>query len=159
MEKILFMCANNSARSQIAEAYLKQFGKGEFQVESAGFKPTVINPLVVKVMREEGVDLSNKVTQSSFDLFKKGRTFTYIITVCDESMDDMCPVFPGMSRRLHIPFDDPAKLEGTEKEKIEKTRAIRDKIKATVKEIINWIHTGDIEKISDFRKTKYIKDG
>lgn len=157
MEKVLFICVHNSARSQIAEAYLKQLGGDAFQVESAGFEPTVINPLVVKVMQEEGMDLSGKATQSSFELFKKGRTFTYVITVCDESVDDKCPIFPGMTHRLHLPFADPAKVEGTENERLVQIRAIRDKIKEVVQEFINWVRTGDKQRLGDFWEIKDVK--
>ncbi len=76
MHTVLFVCIHNSARSQMAEAYLKALGGSDFQVESAGFEPTTINPLVVEVMREEGFDLGAKGTQSVFDLFKQGRVFT-----------------------------------------------------------------------------------
>jgi arsenate reductase len=157
MEKVLFICVHNSARSQMAEAYLKQLGGDEFQVESAGFEPTEINPMVVKVMLEEGMDLSTNTTQSAFDLFKKGRMFTYVITVCDESVDGQCPIFPGMTHRLHLPFTDPAKAVGTEEEKLTKVRIIRDQIKGVVQEFINWVRTGDKKKLGDFWETKDIK--
>lgn len=157
MEKILFICVHNSARSQIAEAYLKQLGGDEFQVESAGFEPTTINPLVVEVMQEEGIDLSGKSTQSAFELFKKGRTFTYVITVCDESVDEKCPIFPGMTHRLHLPFADPSKVEGTEEEKLSRFRSIRDQIKVVMHEFIDWVRTGHKKKPGDFWETKDIK--
>lgn len=150
MDRVLFICVHNSARSQIAEAYLKQFGKGTFEVESAGFDPTSINPLVVEVMREEGIDLSGKGTQSSFELFKQGKAFSYVITVCAESLDDKCPVFPGMTHRLHLPFPDPAEVQGTHEEQLAQVRDIRDSIKQMVLEFVAWHESGDKRRLSDF---------
>ncbi len=156
MEKVLFICVHNSARSQIAEAYLKQLGGEDFEVESAGFEPTEINPLVIEVMREEGVDLSGKGTQSVFELFKQGRTFTHVVTVCDESADQNCPVFPGMTSRLHLPFLDPAKVEGTREEKLHQVRTIRDRIKNAVKELIDWLRSGGKNTLNAFWEIKKI---
>jgi len=150
MEKVLFICVHNSARSQIAEAYLKQFGADDFLVESAGFEPTEINPLVIEVMREEGIDLSGKKTQSAFDLYKEGRMFSYVITVCGESMESQCPIYPGMTHRLHLPFPDPAEARGTHEEKLAQVRAIRDRIKAVIYEFLEWTRSGDVTKLGDF---------
>lgn len=157
MEKVLFICVHNSARSQMAEAYLKQLGGINFEVESAGFEPTQINPLVVEVMKEEGIDLSEKITQSSFDLFKKGKTFSYVITVCDESTDDKCPIFPGMTHRLHLPFADPGKVQGARADQLNQVREIRNRIKQVIQEFISWVETGDRQKLSDFWEMKSIR--
>jgi arsenate reductase len=157
MEKVLFICVHNSARSQMAEAYLKQLGGDTFEVESAGFEPTQINPLVVEVMKEEGIDLSEKTTQSSFDLFKKGKTFSYVITVCDESTDDKCPIFPGMTHRLHLPFADPGKVQGARADQLNQVREIRDRIKQVIQEFISWVESGDRQKLSDFWEMKSIR--
>lgn len=138
MHKVLFVCIHNSARSQMAEAFLKQLGGPDFEVESAGFEPTTINPLVVAVMREEGIDLSAKGTQSVFDLFKKGKVFTHVITVCDDSQESKCPIYPGMTHRLHLPFPDPGNLAGDQKEQLRQTRSIRDSIKTAIQEFIAW---------------------
>lgn len=154
MDKVLFICVHNSARSQMAEAFLRRLGGDDFAVESAGFEPTVINPLVIEVMAEEGVDLSDKKTQSVFELFKLGRIFDYVITVCDESVDEKCPIFPGMTHRLHLPFPDPGKVQGTQDEKLARVREIRDMIKAAVAMFIAWIRTGDRSKLGDFREIK-----
>ena len=143
MHTVLFVCIHNSARSQMAEAYLKKLGGLEFEVESAGFEPTVINPLVVDVMREEGIDLSSKGTQSVFELFKKGRVFTHVITVCDDSQESKCPVYPGMTHRLHLPFADPATVTGSREEQLEKVRMIRNTIKQAIQEFVAWIKSGD----------------
>jgi len=127
---VLFICSHNSARSQIAEEYLRKYCGDAYAVESAGLEPAEqVNPLVVEVMKEEGVDLSEKKTKSVFDLYKKGNLYDYVVTVCDESDDARCPVFPGITHRLHIPFADPSQLEGTWEERLAQTRQIRDAIK------------------------------
>ena len=127
--KILFICQHNSGRSQIAEAYLKRFAGDHFEVESAGLQPAEsVNPLVVAVMKEEGVDLTDKQPQSVFDLFKEGGLYAHVITVCYDS-ENQCPVFPGITKRWHWPFPDPAKVQGSEEEKLAQVRAIRDQIK------------------------------
>ncbi|BAP55165.1 low molecular weight phosphotyrosine protein phosphatase [Thioploca ingrica] len=134
-QKVLFVCVHNSARSQMAEAWLNHFGGEQFEAESAGLSPGTLNPLVVKVMQEVGIDISHKKTRAVFDLFQTGRLFAYVITVCDETSAEKCPVFPGIAKRLHWSFPDPAALTGTEEEKLAKTREIRDLIKV---KIANW---------------------
>lgn len=130
--RVLFICRHNSGRSQIAEAYLKKFGGESFHVESAGLEPAErVNPLVVAVMKEEGIDLSEKKPQGVFELFRQGRLFDHVITVCSESEGE-CPVFPGITRRWHMPFPDPAAVEGTEDERLAKVRAIRDAIREAI---------------------------
>ena len=126
---ILVICQHNSGRSQIAEAYLNQFYGDHVRVESAGLEPAqAVNPLVTRAMQEEGIDLSGKKPQSVFELFKQGKLYAHVITVCQDS-ENKCPVFPGITQRWHWPFPDPAAVEGTEKEKLEEVRKIRDMIK------------------------------
>lgn len=128
-QKILFICQHNSGRSQIAEAFLKEIAGGSLVVESAGLAPAgEINPLVVEVMQEEGIDLSDKTPQSVFDLFKKGNIYDHVITVCHDS-ESQCPIFPGITKRWHFPFPDPAKVEGNRAAQLAKVREIRDAIK------------------------------
>lgn len=130
--KVLFICQHNSGRSQIAEAYLKEYFGDNFEIESAGLEPSrAVNPLVVQVMSEEGIDISHKKPQSVFELYKQGNIYEHVITVCDDS-ESKCPVFPGITKRWHWPFLDPSAVDGTEKEKLEKVRKIRDMIK-------NWV--------------------
>lgn len=131
--KILFICVHNSGRSQIAETFLKSLGGDRFQVESAGLEPTEVDPNVIEVMNEIGFDLTGKKTNSVFDFYKQGRLYDYVVTVCDESVEGMCPIFPGINKRLHWPFPDPKKVEGTREEKLVKIRKIRDDIKKRVK--------------------------
>ena len=133
--KVLFVCVHNSARSQMAEAWLNHFGGEQFEAESAGLSPGTLNPLVVKVMQEVGIDISHKKTQAVFDLFQTGRLFKYVITVCDETSAEKCPIFPGITKRFHWSFPDPSTLTGTEAEKLAQTREIRDLIKV---KIANW---------------------
>lgn len=127
--KILFICQHNSGRSQIAEAYLKKMAGEKFFVESAGLAPAKeINPLVVEVMQEDGIDLSENTPQSVFDLFKAGKIYDHVITVCNDS-ESQCPIFPGITKRWHLPFPDPAKAEGSREEQLARVREIRDAIK------------------------------
>lgn len=135
-KKVLFVCIHNSARSQMAEAFLNLLGKDRFQAESAGLEPGTLNPLVVEVMREIGIDISRKQPRGVFDLFKQGRLFNYVITVCDEASAERCPIFPGVVKRHHWSFRDPAQLSGTYAERILQTRLIRDEIKAKVEQFI-----------------------
>ena len=95
--KILFLCVHNSARSQMAEAFLNDICGAEFEAQSAGLEPGTLNPLVVQVMREAGLDISQNKTQAVFDVFKSGQLFTYVVTVCSEAEAGGCPIFPGKS--------------------------------------------------------------
>jgi arsenate reductase (thioredoxin) len=135
--KVLFVCVHNSARSQMAEAYLNHLRGDSFEAESAGLEPGTLNPMVVEVMKEDGIDISNNKTKSVFDFFKQGRMFAYVITVCDESAAEGCPIFPGVCKRVHWSFRDPSSLQGTYQEKLEATRIIRDQIKSRIKEWLN----------------------
>jgi len=139
-KRVLFVCLHNSARSQMAEAFLKKLGGDYFDVESAGFEPGKLNPLAVTVMKEIGIDISNNKTSSVFEKYKEGKLYSYVITVCDESSSERCPIFPGITIMLHWSFKDPSSIEGTELEKLEKVRIIRDeihnKISLWVKEVI-----------------------
>ncbi len=127
--RILIICHHNSGRSQIAEAYLQKLGGKHLVVESAGLEPAeAVHPLVIKVMKEEGVDLSRKRPQGVFDLFKKGKIYDHVITVCSET-ELKCPIFPGITKRWHTPFPDPSQVEGSYDEQVAQVREIRDKIK------------------------------
>lgn len=130
--KVLFVCIHNSARSQMAEAFLNEAGHEYFEAESAGLEPGALNPNVVEVMKEAGIDISHKQTQGVFDLFKKGRSYNAVITVCDEASAARCPIFPGMSKRIGWSFPDPSVFTGTKAEVLEQTRKVRDAIKEKV---------------------------
>ena len=131
-EKVLFVCIHNSARSQMAEELLRKLAGDRFEVESAGIEPGKLNPVVVEVLKEEGVDISGKKTQAVMDLLKQSKLYNYVITVCDETSAERCPIFPGPAERLHWGFTDPSKFEGTWEEKIVKTRVVRDEIKEKI---------------------------
>jgi arsenate reductase len=133
MRSVLFLCVHNSARSQMAEAYLKRFGGGVFMVESAGLEPGELNPCVVRALREDGIDISSRKTQSVFDLYKAGRTYDCVITVCSREASERCPIFPGLSERIHWPFPDPSAFTGTDDEIMTQVREVRDAIKEKVR--------------------------
>ena len=132
MERVLFICVHNSARSQMAEAFMRKYGRERFVAESAGLEPGTINPLVVEVMHEEGIDLSGKGTNSVYDYYRDGRSYDYVITVCSKDAAERCPIFPGGGKRLHWPFDDPSKVKGTFKEKLVEVRRIRNAIREQI---------------------------
>ena len=127
-KKVLFICVHNSARSQMAAALLNKRCGEFFDAHSAGLDPGTLNPLAVEVLREMDIDISKNKTQAVFDVFKSGELFAYVITVCDESEAENCPIFPGVATRLHWSFLDPSKFSGALEEKLEQTRRVRDKI-------------------------------
>lgn len=137
--KVLFVCVHNSARSQMAEAFLEHYGGELFEAESAGLSPGTLNPVVVEVMKEEGFDISTNQTKGVFDFVKSGKTYHYVITVCDQAAAQRCPVFPGITKRLHWSFEDPSSFIGTHQEKLSKTRKVRDQIKDKITEFIRTL--------------------
>jgi arsenate reductase (thioredoxin) len=130
--KVLFVCIHNSARSQMAEAFLNQMCGAEFEAHSAGLEPGKLNPIVVEVMREAGLDLSGNQTKAVFDFVKSGESFAYAITVCDQASAERCPIFPGATTRLHWSFPDPSSFQGTPEGRIARTREVRDMIERKV---------------------------
>ena|ERR1051325_5032193 len=140
--KLLFVCVHNSARSQMAEAYLNHFGAGRFAAESAGLEPGGLNPRVVQVMKEDGIDIARNQTKSVSEMIRRGGLYRYVVTVCDETSAEKCPIFPGAAERLHWGFADPSSLTGSEAEKLDRTRAIRDEIKDKVKSWIDELKAG-----------------
>ncbi|MCF7875315.1 MAG: arsenate reductase ArsC [Candidatus Omnitrophica bacterium] len=133
-KKVLFVCIHNSARSQMAEAFLNQLAGDKIEAESAGLEPGKLNPIVVKAMQEVGIDISGNKTKSVFDFYKQGKLYDYVITVCDESQSEQCPVFPGVAKKLHWGFSDPSSFSGTDQEKLKKTRKVRNEIKACLED-------------------------
>ena len=134
-KRVLFVCVHNSARSQMAEAFLKTLAGDRFEAMSAGLEPGVLNPLAVEVMKEIGIDISQNRTKSAFELFKKGELFSYVVTVCDAASAEMCPLFPGLlTAQIHWSFADPSSFTGTHEEKLVQTRLVRDAIKTKIKE-------------------------
>ncbi|HEY3303793.1 MAG TPA: arsenate reductase ArsC [Candidatus Binatia bacterium] len=131
-KKVLFVCVHNSARSQMAEALLNQMCGELFEAESAGLQPGVLNPLAVAAMREIGIDIGGNETRSVADVVKTGQRFDYVITVCDETSAEQCPLVPGGGARAHWNFPDPAKFEGTWEQRLEQTREVRDAIELKI---------------------------
>jgi arsenate reductase len=129
MTKVLFLCVHNSARSQMAEAFLKKLGGDRFEVESAGLEPGKLNPFVVRAMAEVGIDISRNATKSVFDLAKSGKSYDAVVTVCSKEAAERCPIFPGKHEKLHWPFDDPASFKGSDEEIIAGVRRVREQIK------------------------------
>jgi arsenate reductase len=123
--RVLFVCTGNSARSQIAEAMLNEFGGTDFAVFSAGTEPRPVNPETVKVLGEIGIDWSRAASKSATRFV--GQPFDYVITVCDRARKS-CPVFPGEHNSLHWGLDDPAEVGGTEVEKLEAFRRTRTEV-------------------------------
>lgn len=134
MKKVLFLCVHNSARSQMAEAYLRKVGGDAFQVESAGLEPGALNPYVVQALQEDGIDISGKATQDVFSLYREGRRYHYVVTVCSREAAERCPIFPGITTRLHWPFPDPAAFTGSEEQIMAQVRSLRDQIRDKVKD-------------------------
>ena len=116
----------------MAAAWLNDICGDDFEAESAGLEPGELNPLTVQVMNEVGIDISNNETQAVFDVFKRGQIFAYVITVCDETSAEKCPIFPGVTNRVHWSFPDPSALAGTQQEWLQGTRKIRDDIRARI---------------------------
>ena len=134
--KPLFVCIHNSARSQMAEAFVAHESEGHIQAESAGLEPGSLNPLVVEAMREIGIDISQCKCKSVTELLTEGRTYSHVITVCDEASAERCPVIPGTTHRIHWSFPDPSTLQGTNDVKLEEIRVIRDSIRHKVHEFL-----------------------
>ena len=133
-EKILFICIHNSARSQMAEAFMNEVCGDDCVAESAGLEPGTLNPLAVQVMEEVGIDISEKPTRDVFEVWKSGKLFSRVITVCDEAAAERCPIFPGAVQKEHWAFPDPSKFEGSYEQRLEKTREVRDLIRAKIEE-------------------------
>ena len=132
-KKVLFICAQNSARSQIAAALLNKMYGDYFEAHSAGLEPGALNPFAVEALQELGIDISRNKTQSVFDVWKSANhIFTHVITVCSESEAEACPIFAGVTTRLHWSFDDPSKFTGTREERLDRTRRVRDEIGAKI---------------------------
>ncbi|MBN2789947.1 MAG: arsenate reductase ArsC [Candidatus Delongbacteria bacterium] len=133
MTKVLFVCIHNSARSQMAEAFVNNAGLENVKAESAGIEKGKLNPVVVDAMKEIGIDISGNSTNTVQEKIDSGDHYDYVVTVCDQASGERCPVFPGnVYKRLHKEFPDPSAFQGSYEEKLDFTRKVRDQIK-------NWI--------------------
>jgi arsenate reductase (thioredoxin) len=134
-QKMLFLCTGNSARSQMAEAFVRKYAGDTFEAHSAGLEPRGVNPLTIKVMNEVGIDISNQASKG-IEVYLGKMLFQYLITVCDDAEKNCPTVWPGVSTRMHWSFEDPAKFEGAEEEKLAKFREVRDLME---KKIRKWV--------------------
>lgn len=129
-KRVLILCTGNSARSQMAEGLLRHDAGDRFEVESAGTKPSQVRPEAIAAMKEAGIDISGHRSKS-VDEFA-GRSFDYVLTVCDNA-NEICPIYPGHTNRLHHSFEDPAAVQGSAEERIAVFRRVRDEISAYLK--------------------------
>lgn len=137
--RILFVCVHNSARSQLAEEYLRHELGEAVEVENAGLQPGKLNPYVVRHLAREGIDIKHKQTRSIFDVWAKGRTYDWVITVCDPEAERDCPAFPLPVHRLSWPFPDPSQFEGSPKAIAHQIKKLAAQIKANVSEFAHQI--------------------
>jgi arsenate reductase (thioredoxin) len=120
----------------MTESYVRLLGSDLFEVESAGLEPGTLNPFVVRALKEEGIDISGKKTQDVSHLFRAGRTYDYVITVCSKEAAERCPIFPGRVERLHWPFADPSTFRGSDEEIMAQVRDVRDAIREKVRQFV-----------------------
>jgi arsenate reductase (thioredoxin) len=134
MPKVLFICTHNSARSQMAEAYLRKLGGDTFVVESAGLEPGTLNPYVVRALLEEGIDISGKKTKGVSELLQQGKSYDFVVAVCAKEAADRCPIFPGRATRLVWSCPDPSAFTGSDEEIMAQVRQVRDTIRERVQQ-------------------------
>jgi arsenate reductase len=131
--RVLFLCTHNSARSQMAEGFLRAMAGDRFEAGSAGTEKTSVNPLAIRAMAELGIDLGGHTSKVFADV--EGPAWDYLVTVCDDA-NERCPWVPGSVQRLHWSFPDPSRAAGTEEERLAVFRRVRDQIQARLTE---WI--------------------
>lgn len=130
--RVLFVCIHNSARSQMAEAWLRYLAGERFEVESAGLEPGNLNPFVVQAMAKAGIDISHHTPKSVEQLLAANKRFDFVIAVCDKEAAERCPLFPGEGARLHWSFSDPSAASGDEEHKLRVAMEVRDEIRARI---------------------------
>lgn len=131
--RVLFVCTHNSARSQMAEGWLRRLAGDRFESHSAGTEVTAVRPLAVRAMAEVGVDISGAESKTLERYI--GQPWDYVVTVCDQAAES-CPIFPGGGRRLHWSLPDPSKAEGSEEERLDVYRQVRDHVRAEVEALV-----------------------
>ncbi len=136
--KVLFVCTHNAGRSQMAEALLNKHGQPHFEAESAGIEPGSLNPVVIDVLKEDGIDISENQTKDVFEFYKQGKHFDYVITVCDAA-SEQCPFFPTQKSKMHWSFKDPSKFTGTPEEIKEQVKQLKEEMKKEISEFIDVI--------------------
>ena len=135
--KVLFLCTGNSARSQMAEGYLRHAAPSTVEPLSAGIEPKGLNPLAVEAMREIGIDISQQKSKDVGTLL--GQHIPYVVTVCDNAKE-RCPIFPGTWKFLHWSFEDPAAAPGSRDEQLAVFRQVRDEIISNIER--EFVHNG-----------------
>jgi arsenate reductase len=133
--RVLFLCTHNSARSQMAEGFLRHLTGDRFEVASAGTEATRVHPLAIRAMQEVRIDISAHRSKTVDGLL--GDPWEYVITVCDNA-NERCPLFPGRTTRLHWSFEDPSQATGSEDQRVGAFRRVRDQIHARVSD---WLAT------------------
>ena len=134
-KRVLFLCTHNSARSQMAEGFLRAAAGDRFEAQSAGTEKTAVNPLAIRVMAERGVDISGHTSKVYTELMQE--PWDYLITVCDVA-NVRCPFVPGVQMRVHWSFEDPSRAGGSDEERLAAFRKVRDQIE---KRLSEWIRT------------------
>jgi len=147
-QRVLFLCTGNSARSQMAEAFLREYAAQYFEVYSAGLEPKPINPYTIQVMDEIGFDISGQISKG-IDNYLGKVLFKYLITVCDDAEKNCPATWPGVNTRLHWSFEDPAKFEGSAEAKLAKFRQVRDLIQS---KILTWLMEQNIPYMRQLTK-------
>jgi arsenate reductase (thioredoxin) len=132
--RVLILCTHNSARSQMAEALLRSYGEGRFEVHSAGTAATQVNPFAIAAMREIGIDISGARSKHLNEFIEQ--EFDYVITVCDSAAES-CPMFPGRAERIHWSFPDPSATTGSDEERQATFRDVRD---AIARQLHKWVN-------------------
>lgn len=135
MQRVLFLCTHNSARSQMAEGLLRALGGERFDVHSAGTEATHVRPLAIKAMAELGIDISDQHSKTLEQYLDQ--PFDYVITVCDQA-NETCPFFPNARHRIHWSFPDPSKAQGDEAQQLAVYRQVRD---AITNQLRTWLAT------------------
>ena len=134
-KRVLFVCIHNSARSQMAETFLNSLSD-RFEAESAGLEQGKLNPFVVKAMADAGFDMSGNRSKTVAEMLQAGKTYDYVVAVCDKEAAERCPIFPGSGEKQHWPFPDPSSFEGSDGEKLEFAKGVRDQIKVRIEQFI-----------------------
>lgn len=134
-QRVLFLCTHNSARSQMAEGFLRSLAGDRFEVASAGTRATRVHPLAIRAMADVGIDLGGHTSKAVDDLVEQ--PWDHVITVCDAA-NETCPLFPEECSRLHWSFEDPSRATGSDHERLEVFRRVRDQIR---RRITDWIRT------------------
>jgi arsenate reductase (thioredoxin) len=130
-QRVLFLCTHNSARSQMAEGFLRAIAGDRFDAQSAGTEKTAVNPLAIRVMGERDIDISTHTSKLLAGLMHE--PWDYLITVCDDA-NERCPFVPGSQKRLHWSFEDPSRASGSGENRLATFRRVRDQIEARLED-------------------------